>query len=81
MQIEFYGATSGITGSCHILRANGETVLVDDLSRWLGSFRKGSPHVHVVYGEPESKKDLRDLIESNMGLKASVPDIGDVLQL
>jgi metallo-beta-lactamase family protein len=29
MQIEFYGAISGITGSCHILRANGETVLLD----------------------------------------------------
>jgi metallo-beta-lactamase family protein len=29
MQIEFYGATSGITGSCHIIRANGKTVLLD----------------------------------------------------
>lgn len=29
MQIEFYGATSGVTGSCHILRANGHTVLLD----------------------------------------------------
>jgi metallo-beta-lactamase family protein len=29
MYIEFYGATSGITGSCHILRANGRLVLLD----------------------------------------------------
>jgi metallo-beta-lactamase family protein len=29
MQIEFYGATSGITGSCHILRVGGETILLD----------------------------------------------------
>ena len=29
MHIEFYGATSGITGSCHILRANGHQVLLD----------------------------------------------------
>ncbi len=29
MHIEFYGATSGITGSCHILRANGKTLLLD----------------------------------------------------
>ncbi len=29
MHIEFYGATSGVTGSCHILRANGETILLD----------------------------------------------------
>jgi len=29
MQIEFYGAASGVTGSCHILRVNGQTVLLD----------------------------------------------------
>ncbi|MCW8964137.1 MAG: MBL fold metallo-hydrolase, partial [Gammaproteobacteria bacterium] len=29
MQLEFYGATSGVTGSCHIIRANGKTVLLD----------------------------------------------------
>jgi len=29
MHIEFYGATSGVTGSCHILRANGATILLD----------------------------------------------------
>ncbi len=29
MHIEFYGATSGVTGSCHIVRANGHTVLLD----------------------------------------------------
>jgi metallo-beta-lactamase family protein len=29
MHIEFYGATSGITGSCHIIRANGHLVLLD----------------------------------------------------
>ena len=29
MHIEFYGATSGVTGSCHIIRANGHTILLD----------------------------------------------------
>ena len=29
MHIEFYGATSGVTGSCHIVRANGHTLLLD----------------------------------------------------
>jgi metallo-beta-lactamase family protein len=29
MQIEFYGATNGVTGSCHILRANGRLILLD----------------------------------------------------
>jgi metallo-beta-lactamase family protein len=29
MEIEFYGATRWVTGSCHVLRANGFTVLLD----------------------------------------------------
>ena len=29
MQIEFYGAAREVTGSCHILRANGKVVLLD----------------------------------------------------
>jgi len=29
MQIEFYGATSGVTGSCHIVRCAGKTILLD----------------------------------------------------
>ncbi len=29
MEIEFYGAAREVTGSCHILRVNGKTVLLD----------------------------------------------------
>jgi len=29
MQIEFAGAAREVTGSCHILRINGKTVLLD----------------------------------------------------
>jgi metallo-beta-lactamase family protein len=29
MEIEFYGAAREVTGSCHILRANGKTVVLD----------------------------------------------------
>ncbi|MEW8378486.1 MAG: MBL fold metallo-hydrolase [Candidatus Thiodiazotropha taylori] len=60
------------------LSAHGD---VDDLTRWLSSYRKSSPHVHVVHGEPESKSDLRDHIESELGFKASVPEMGDLLDI
>jgi Cft2 family RNA processing exonuclease len=54
---------------------------VDDLSRWLDGFRNSAPHVHVVHGEPESKSDFSDQVESKLGFKSSVPGIGDVLEL
>ncbi|MCG8071335.1 MAG: MBL fold metallo-hydrolase [Candidatus Thiodiazotropha taylori] len=60
------------------LSAHGD---VDDLTRWLSSYRKSSPLVHVVHGEPESKSDLRDHIESELGFKASVPEMGDLLDI
>jgi len=33
MEIEFYGATRRVTGSCHILRAGGYTVLAGEPRR------------------------------------------------
>src|SRR4051812_2188013 len=29
MQLEFFGAAREVTGSCHVLRANGKTILLD----------------------------------------------------
>ena len=29
MELEFFGAAREVTGSCHILRVNGRTVLLD----------------------------------------------------
>jgi metallo-beta-lactamase family protein len=60
------------------LSAHGD---VDDLTRWLGSFKESSPQIHVVHGEPESKENLRNLLENEMGLSASVPEMGDQLEL
>ena len=46
MEIEFYGATRRVTGSCHILRANGFTVLLDC------GLMQGSRDVEALNREP-----------------------------
>ncbi|RXK82141.1 MBL fold metallo-hydrolase [Chlorobaculum sp. 24CR] len=46
MEIEFYGATRRVTGSCHILRANGLTVLLDC------GLVQGSREVEALNREP-----------------------------
>lgn len=46
MEIEFYGATRRVTGSCHILRANGLTVLLDC------GLMQGSREVEALNREP-----------------------------
>jgi metallo-beta-lactamase family protein len=59
------------------LSAHGD---VDDLMRWLRNFNS-DPAVHVVHGEPETKQVFRDTIERELGLRADVPAMGDVLEL
>jgi metallo-beta-lactamase family protein len=46
MELEFYGATRRVTGSCHILRAGGFTVLLDC------GLVQGSPEDEAVNREP-----------------------------
>jgi metallo-beta-lactamase family protein len=59
------------------LSAHGD---VDDLTRWLRNFNS-DPAVHVVHGEAETKQVFRDTIERELGLRADVPAMGDVLEL
>ena len=59
------------------LSAHGD---VDDLSRWVSNF-KSQPFVHVVHGEAKSKQDFRDRLERDLGFKADVPEIGEILEL
>jgi metallo-beta-lactamase family protein len=59
------------------LSAHGD---VDDLTRWLRNFNS-DPAIHVVHGEDESKQAFRDTIEQQLGLRADVPAMGDVLEL
>jgi len=37
--------------------------------------------MHVVHGEPEAKQAFRDQLEQELGLRASVPQAGDILEL
>jgi len=46
MELEFYGATRRVTGSCHILRAGGRTILLDC------GLVQGGPEDEAVNREP-----------------------------
>ena len=46
MELEFYGATRSVTGSCHILRAGGRTILLDC------GLVQGGPEDEAVNREP-----------------------------
>ncbi|MES9993829.1 MAG: MBL fold metallo-hydrolase [Candidatus Thiodiazotropha sp.] len=79
--VRIHGDEYRVKAKVHTVGGLSAHADVDDLKRWLGNFRNSSPHIHVVHGEPESKSDLRDLLESKMGFKSSVPEMGEQLQL
>jgi metallo-beta-lactamase family protein len=79
--VRIHGDEYRVKAKIHTVGGLSAHADVDDLIRWLGSLRSSSPHVHLVHGEPDSKRDLRYLLESEMGFKVSAPDMGDLLSI
>lgn len=48
---------------------------------WLNNFSKPIKHIWAVQGEEISSKALVQLIEDHLGIPASVPEIGEVVEL
>jgi metallo-beta-lactamase family protein len=48
---------------------------------WLNNFKKPVKHIWTVQGEPESAEALALLINDNLGTPASVPKLGEVVEL
>jgi metallo-beta-lactamase family protein len=48
---------------------------------WLGNFTKPVKHIWAVQGEPEPSEALALLIKDHLGISASVPKIGEVVEL
>ena len=59
------------------LSAHGD---IDDLSHWVGQFENG-PRVHVVHGDEEPKQAFRQHLSESLGLRADIPEPGEVLEL
>lgn len=79
-QVKIHGNEYPVRARIHTvggLSAHGD---VDDLTRWLRNFNS-DPSVHVVHGEAGTKEVFRDTIEQQLGLRADVPAMGDVLEL
>jgi len=79
-QVKIHGDYYPVRAQVHTVGGLSAHADVDDLSRWMGHFSNG-PAVHVVHGEAQSKQDFRDRLEGELGFKADVPEMGEVLEL
>jgi metallo-beta-lactamase family protein len=79
-QVKIHGDYYQVRGQIHTVGGLSAHADIDDLSRWIGQFSSG-PAVHVVHGEAQSKQDFRNRLEGELGFKADVPEMGEVLEL
>jgi len=79
-RIKIHGDYYPVRAQIHTVGGLSAHADVDDLSRWIGNFSNG-PAVHVVHGEAQSKQDFCDRLEGELGFKADVPEMGEVLEL
>ena len=79
-RVKIHGDYYPVRAQIHTVGGLSAHADVDDLSRWIGNFSNG-PVVHVVHGEAQSKEDFCDHLQAELGFRADVPEIGDVLEL
>lgn len=79
-KVKIHGDMYRVRAQVHTVGGLSAHADADDLCRWAGSFDKGTA-VHVVHGELQSKQDFRDRLERELGLRADVPEQGEVLEL
>jgi len=79
-QVKIHGDYYPVRAQVHTVGGLSAHADVDDLSRWMGNF-SNDPAVHVVHGEAQSKQDFRDRLEGELGFRADVPEMGEILEL
>ncbi len=78
--VRIHGDEYRVRAKIHTVGGLSAHADVDDLTRWIGHFNQ-HPQVHVVHGETESKQAFRDLLESELKLRADVPSPGEIHEL
>lgn len=72
-----------IAVKAHIHTIGGFSAHADqrELLKWLGQFKKKPKKIFVVHGEPKSSYTFSRKITSEFGLRAEVPERGDVVEI
>ncbi|MEJ1364109.1 MAG: MBL fold metallo-hydrolase [Candidatus Sedimenticola sp. (ex Thyasira tokunagai)] len=78
--VRIHGDEYRVKASIHTVGGLSAHADIDDLKRWVSNFET-NPEIHVVHGEDESKQFFRDTLESELNMKANVPDPGDILDI
>ncbi|MEI8033318.1 MAG: MBL fold metallo-hydrolase [Chlorobiaceae bacterium] len=78
-EVVIHGRSYPVRAAVHTiggLSAHGDQ---NDLLRWLGGF-ENNPELYIVHGDEPVKKIFREVVDSRLHLKSSIPLPGEVVQ-
>jgi len=78
--VKIHGEVFQVKANIHTVGGLSAHADSDDLMRWVKGF-KTQPQVHLVHGEDEAKANLANRLTSELGLNASVPATGEIIEL
>ena len=80
-QVSIFGEKVDVRGSIHALGGFSAHAGQDELVQWFASMRSSRPQLILAHGEDRARQALAKRIESEHGVQARCPDLGEVIEV
>lgn len=80
-EVSIFGEKIAVKAQIHTLNGFSAHAGQTELLEWFSHLAAAKPRVALTHGEPRGREPLAALIEQRHGLKATLPELGDVIEL
>jgi metallo-beta-lactamase family protein len=80
-EVSIFGEKIAVKASIHTLNGFSAHAGQTELLKWVGQMAKCRPRVFLTHGEARGREPLAEKIQEHFGLRAELPELGDVAQL
>jgi len=80
-RVTIFGEKVTVRASIHTLGGFSAHAGQDDLVQWFASMAPTRPQLILAHGEDRARRALAQRIESEQGIRARCPDLGDVIEV
>jgi metallo-beta-lactamase family protein len=80
-RVTIFGEKVTVQGSIHTLGGFSAHAGQDELVQWFASMAPARPQLILAHGEDRARRTLAQRIESEHGIRARCPDLGEVIEV
>src|SRR5215831_7866490 len=80
-KVSMFGEKVDVRGSIHTLGGFSAHAGQDELVQWFASMKSSRPQLILAHGEDRARQALAKRIESEHGVQARCPDLGEVIEV